>query len=168
MSFKSPPVFNSTSKLYDRYIEELKAWCIVTDLNKPKKDLAVALSLPESDASGVRDKVFDEIKLQDLNKDISVELLIEYLDSLFKRDKLSEVYERCTKFDRYEKKDQDKMEDFISEFQKLYKRIKQKSMELPEVVLPFKLLDASKIQHRDRQLVLTGFDYSQKESCLHK
>ena len=53
------------------------------------------------------------MKLQDLNKDTGVKLLIKYLDSLFKRDKLSEVYECYTKFDRYEKKDHDKMEDFI-------------------------------------------------------
>ena len=39
-------------------------------------------------------------------------------------------------------------------------------MELPEVVLVFKLLDANKISDRDLQLVLTGTDYSQKESLL--
>ena len=103
MSYKNPPVFDSTSKLCDRYIEEL-----------------------------------NEIKLQDLNKDTSVKLLIKYFDSLFKQDELSEVYECYTKFDRYEKKDQDKMEDFISvEFEKLYNRITQKLMELPEVVPAF-------------------------------
>ena len=67
----------------------------------------------------------NELKLQDLNKDTDVELLMKHLDSLFKRDKLSEVYERYTKFDRHEKKDQDKMEDFILEFEKLYNRIKK-------------------------------------------
>ena len=76
------------------------------------------------------------------------------------------MYERYTKFDRDEKKDQDKMEDLTLEFEKLYNRIKQKSMELPEVVLAFKLLDASKIPYRDRQLVLTGINYSQKESLV--
>ena len=56
--------------------------------------------IAQNDVSGVRDKVFNEIKLQDLNKDTGVELLIKYLDFLFK----SEVYERYTKFDRYERK----------------------------------------------------------------
>ena len=114
-----------------------------------------------------RDKVFlNEIKLQDLNKYTGVELLIKYLGSLFKREELSEVYERYTKIDRYEKKDEDKREDFILEFEKLYNRIKQKSMKLPEIALAFKSLDASKISHRDHQLVLTGVDYSQKESLF--
>ena len=34
-------------------------------------------------------------------------------------------------------------------------------MTLPEIVLVFKLLDASKIPHHNRQLVLTGVDYQQ-------
>ena len=89
-----------------------------------KQGLAVALSLPENDPSGVRDKVYNEIKSQDLNKDTGVQLLIKYLDSLFERDELSEVYKGYTKFDRYEKKDQDKMEDLILEFEKIYNRIK--------------------------------------------
>ena len=93
MSYENPPIFDSTSKLYERYLEELKAWCIlVTNLNKAKQGLEVALSLPENDFSGFRDKVFNEIKIQDLNKDTSVELLIKNLDSLFKQDELNEVW----------------------------------------------------------------------------
>ena len=56
----------------------------MTDLNKAQQGLAVTLSLPEHDPSEVRDKIINEIKLQDLNKDTGVELLIKYLDSLFK------------------------------------------------------------------------------------
>ena len=39
-------------------------------------------------------------------------------------------------------------------------------MKLSESVLTFKLLDASEISHRVRQLVLTGVDYFQKESLF--
>ena len=56
------------------------------------------------------------------------------------------------------------MEEFILEFEKRYNRIKQKEMTLPTCVLAFKLLDASGLSHRDRQLVLTGVDYSNKDS----
>ena len=53
------------------------------------------------------------------------------------------------------------MNDFILEFERLYNHIKQKVMTLPEILLVFKLLDASKIPHHNRQLVLTGVDYQQ-------
>ena len=50
--------------------------------------------------------------------------------------------ECCTKFDRYEKKDQNKIENFILEFGKHHNRIKQKLVKLhaPKVVLVFELV----------------------------
>ena len=92
--------------------------------------------------------------------------LITYMDKLFKKDEISEVYERYTVFDRYEKVKDIKMDDFILEFEKHYNRIKQKEMGLPQAVLAFKLLDASKITHRDRQLVLTAVNYMEKETLF--
>ena len=59
---------------------------------KEKQGIAIALSLPEKDPTGVREKVFNEITLDKLNKTDGVETLMTYLDSLFKKDELSEVY----------------------------------------------------------------------------
>ena len=42
--------------------------CLVTDLPKQKQGVAIALSLPESDAGGIRDKVFNEITLTNLSR----------------------------------------------------------------------------------------------------
>ena len=166
--YKSPPVFNSKEKPYDRYVEELKAWCFVTELDKKKQGVAVALSLPENDPSGIRDKVFNELKLENLSQDDGIDTLIKYLDKLFKRDELSEVYERYTVFDRYERESNQKVDDFILEFERRYNRISQKEMNLPSSVLAFKLLDASKLPHRDRQLVLTAVDYTKKNELFEQ
>ena len=165
-SYKNPPQFESTTKPYERYVEELKAWCMVTDFEKEKQGIAIALSLPENDPSGVKDNVFNEVTLDKLNKTDGVETLMTYLDSLFKKDELTEVYERYTSFDRYQRDPKQKMEEFVLEFEKLYNRIKQRDTGLPQAVLAFKLLDASKLPHRDRQLVLTGVDYSQKDNLF--
>ena len=164
--YKNPPKFNSTSKPYKRYIEELQAWCIVTELDKNKRGLAVALSLPENDPSGIRDKIFNEIKIEDLNRDAGIDALIIYMDKLFKKDEISEVYERYTVFDRYEKVKDMKMDEYLLEFEKHYNRIKQKEMELSQSVLAFKLLDACKISHHERQLVLTAVHYEEKETLF--
>ena len=45
-------MFDSNLKPNERYTEELKTWCLVTDLPKQKQCVTIALSLPESDASG--------------------------------------------------------------------------------------------------------------------
>ena len=51
------------------------------------------------------------------------------------------------------------LNDFIWE---LYNHSKKNKLTLPEGVLAFKLLDASKIPHCNLQLVLTGVDYYRK------
>ena len=58
---KNPPVLDSNLKPNERYTEELKTWCLVTDLPKQKQCVTIALSLPESDASGKWDIVVNEI-----------------------------------------------------------------------------------------------------------
>ena len=54
-SYKNPPEFNSKLNPYGWYVEEVRAWSIFTDLAKEKQGVAIALSLPENDPSGVRD-----------------------------------------------------------------------------------------------------------------
>ena len=53
-TYKKPPGLEG--KLYAHYIEELKGWAFVTDLEKVKQGLAVALPFPEDDESQIRDR----------------------------------------------------------------------------------------------------------------
>ena len=80
------------------------------------------------------------------------------MDDLFNKDALSEAYEPYTQFDRFSRTPEMTMDDFIIEFKKYYNRTKKLDMSLPEVVLAFKLLDCTGLEHKDRQLVLTGVD----------
>ena len=153
-------VFDSNLKPYERYIDKLKAWCLVTDLLQQKQGVAIALSLPESDASGIRDKEFNEITLTNLSVENGADKLIEYMDKLFEKDELSEVYERFIQFERYKKTEDVKMEDFILKFKKLYNRIRQRNTILPPVVIALKSLDASQLDSNNQKLVLTALDYN--------
>ena len=56
-SYKVPPAFTAL-KSYSRWIEEIKVWQALTDLDKKKQGLAIALSLPKEGLNSVRDKVF--------------------------------------------------------------------------------------------------------------
>ena len=76
---------------------------MVTDLEKDEQGIVIALSLPENDLSGVRGKCFNEVTLDQLNKADGVETLLTYLDSLFKKDELNEVYKHYNNFDRYQR-----------------------------------------------------------------
>ena len=162
-NFNKPPAFGD-DKPYSRYVEELRAWTYVTNVAKKKQGVAVALSLPEDDKSQIRDKVFNEINMDDLKKDDGVETLIAFFDTVFKKDELAEVYEHYVNFDRYKKIEIDTMDSYILEFEKRYNKTKKFKMQLPESVLAFKLLENSGLQNNDRLLVLTGVDYNEQDS----
>ncbi|KAK6184040.1 hypothetical protein SNE40_006584 [Patella caerulea] len=110
-AYKAPPPF-SDSKPYSRWIDEIKAWQCLTDLDESKQALAVALTFDEHDPSGIRDKVFSDLPLDTLKSDDGMKELIQYMDKLFKKDQLSEAYEVYTEFDRFRRQPDLKMETF--------------------------------------------------------
>ena len=89
----------SSDKPYERYKAELEAWAAATDAEKKKHGILVALSLPEEDVSQIRDKVFNEIELSVLKLENGLDKLIEYLDTQFAKDDLTETYERYIEFE---------------------------------------------------------------------
>ena len=52
----NPPDFKG-SRSYERYKQELVACAEVTDVEKKKQGIAIALTLPTEDGSGIREKV---------------------------------------------------------------------------------------------------------------
>ena len=92
--------------------------------------------------------------------------LIECLNGLFLRVALTVDCERYAAFDRYCIKSTTKIENYILEFEKSHNRISQKDMTLPSPVLTFNLLDSAKLSNHDRQIALTGVDYSQKNTLF--
>ena len=56
-SYKVPPAF-TVLKSYNRWIEEIKVWQALTELEKKKQGLAIALSLPEEEQNSVIDRWF--------------------------------------------------------------------------------------------------------------
>ncbi|XP_045105480.1 uncharacterized protein LOC123500989 [Portunus trituberculatus] len=70
-------------KTYDRWKQELRGWQLVTNVEKKKQAVTVALAFPEG--SEVRGKIFEEVNIDDLAKDDGVEVLLRHLDKWYKR-----------------------------------------------------------------------------------
>ena len=85
-------LFKSEKEPSDRWLAEINAWRNTTDLEKTKQGLAIALSLPEEEGN-VRDKVFSELDVLALGRDDGVDILIKFLDKIYKKDELSAAYE---------------------------------------------------------------------------
>lgn len=67
------------------------AWRKITDLIKDKQGIAaVALSLPEEDETQVREKMFDQIPIDDLNCDDGLSVLLNFLDHHLTKDNLTD------------------------------------------------------------------------------
>ena len=98
------------------------------------------------------------MNLGDLKTDNGVETLIVFFDSVLDKDE-TETYEHYVNFDSSGKDCSDTMENYIVEFEKLYK--KNFKTELTEGILTFKRLKNSGLKHNKKLLVLTGVNYTE-------
>lgn len=155
----NPPVFHE-ERGYDRYKLELLAWKEVTDVSKKKQGIAIALSLPDR----VKEKVFDNVELDTLKGDDSLDTLVTYLDLILKKDELEDCLEKFENFEDYVRGDSESVSDYIDNFDQRYIKIKNGGLTLPPEILAFKLLRRAKISKEEKMLVLTGMDYKVKNT----
>ena len=159
----NPPKYNSL-KSYELYKQELLAWKEITELAKEKRGVAIALTLPEEDESKIREKVFDQIKLDDLKKETGLETLIAFLDKHLAKDDLADSLTKFEEFEDYRRSETQSIVDYIGVFDANYRRIEKKGMNLPPEILAFKLLRRAHITKEETMIVLTGMNYDVKET----
>lgn len=149
-NYKVPPKFDE-ARPYECWKNEVSIWRLVTDLDKKKQALAVALGL-----EGRARETALEIPAADLNKDDGMETLLAKLDAVFLREEKDRAYEAYSHFDSISKDNAMSMTDYIIDFEQRYNRMKNYNMTLPDAVLAFKLLDTACIEEKSRQLALTA------------
>ncbi|XP_050732761.1 uncharacterized protein LOC127006649 isoform X3 [Eriocheir sinensis] len=161
----APPVFGG-EKSYVRWRTELEAWLLVTNVDKKKQAITVALSFPEG--SEVRDRIFGEVEMNDLNSEDGMAKLLEYLDKWYKKDKLTGAYDSWADFDSFRKGDNTKMESYISEFEKRHKKLLEYGIVLPNSVLAFKLLDGARLSQGVKQQTVDTLDFNKPDAMFQQ
>ena len=162
-----PPTFNK-AKTYERFRQELLAWTEITDLSKDKQGIAIALSLPDDDESQIREKVFDQIAIDDLKSNDGLTVLINFLDEHLAKDGLTDSLEKFEDFDDFYRTDGQSVTEYIAIFDSKYKKIEKKKMTLPPEILAFKLLRKANITKEEKLLVLTGMNYENKTTLYEE
>ena len=119
----NPPTFNK-AKTYERFRQELLAWTEITDLSKDKQGIAIALSLPDDDESQIREKVFDQIAIDDLKNNDGLTVLINFLDEHLAKDDLTDSLEKFV--DDLYRTDGQSVTEYIAIFDSKYKKIEKK------------------------------------------
>ncbi|XP_061906336.1 uncharacterized protein LOC133659674 [Entelurus aequoreus] len=149
-NYRVPPKFDET-RPYECWKNEVNIWARVTELDKKKQALAVALGL-----EGRAKDIAMEIPADDLDKDTGMATLLAKLDGVFQQEEKDRAYEAYYQFDRLMKDSSVSMADYIIDFEQRYNRIKKYDMALPDAVLAFKLLDTACLDEKNRQLALTA------------
>ena len=84
---------------YERYPFEIMAWREVTDIPKKKQGIAIALSLPEETECSIREKIFDELSIAQLEADVGFETFIEFFDEKLKKEDIADGWDKFNDFE---------------------------------------------------------------------
>ena len=163
----NPPALTK-GKCFEIYRKEILAWGELTDLPKYKQGIVVALSLPEDVETHIRERVFDQIPLQDLKTDDGLIILLNFLDKHCGKDELVDSLEKYEDFESFEREDGQSIQNFISVFDLKYKKIEQKNMKLAPEVLAFRLLKKANLTRTEKLLILTGMDFENKPALYEQ
>ena len=158
------PVFDSR-KSYKAYKSNVSIWRIVCKLEASEQALHLVYALPEDDPSGIRQKRETELEVEKLNVAGGVDVFLTWMDGYFKRDEQTEAYEAYITFDTYRRAPNQKIGDFIMEFDRLYAAAEKHEMTLSKMIKSLKLLDSAKLSAQDRKFVLTGIDFSKAKTA---
>ena len=145
---KIPPKFSS-EKNYAQWKKELEAWTCITTHDGSFSGKIIALNLPENKTSNIREKAFS-LNLEPLvntenpslsNEKQGYDNLIAFMDEEFLKDNITDMCEHIRKFMKLEKKKDEKMKSYVSNFEAAYKKVKEKGLpELPHTYHMYQLL----------------------------
>ena len=136
-NYKAPPVFKEDMS-YEAWKKELAIWTTFTDLDKKKQGPAIFLSLNGKPRASVL-----ELDVGIISGDKGVEAILEQLDKLYPKDRHQTAYLAYEAFEKFQRPVAMSMSDFINEFERMYHKLKQHKMELPDGVLAYRLLKSA-------------------------
>lgn len=125
-------------------------------------------SLPEDDENKIREKVFEQIGLDDLKQDRGLDILIQFMDKHLGKDDLTDSLEKFEEFADFQHVEGQSVREYIAQFDSKYRKIEIKNMKLPTEILAFKLLRKANISKEEKILVLTGMNYDDKDTLYEE
>ena len=171
MASKIPIPILTEEKNYERYKLELTCWLKLGEVAKSKQGVAVALSLPEKHSSKIKDKVFNEMTIEQLSEEedaetqtrAGIDQLIDLLDKHLRKDDLSDVFDKYLDFEKYYRTIES-VQEFTAEFDNKYRKLLKHDIVIPQTILAFKLLIQANITPEEQMLVKSGINYTMKDT----
>ena len=148
----NPPSLTK-SKSYELWKIQTLAWSVVTDLSKERQAIAVALRLPEDDKNNIKEKVFGEMKLDDLNSENGMSLLFQFLDKHLLADELMDSFKKFEDFENFERKHGQNIREFVNNFDLRSSKLEKFNIKIPSEILALKLLRKANLSKQERMIV---------------
>ena len=122
----------------------------------------------ESDKTRIREKVFEQINLDDLEKGGGLDSLIQFMDKQLGKDDLVDSLEKFKDFEDFERSGALSITDYIALFDQKCQRLSKINTTLSSSILAFKLLKRATITKEEKILVLTGMDFDNRDKLFHQ
>ena len=153
-----PPQFINSASEYPGYRRKLERWCRLTKVEQKKQADTVVYYL-EGHPSGIQSKIDTALGDTIVEKDDGMTKLLEYLDSIYGVDDMTDALTKYKKFTRLKKKSDQSISEFIAEYERTHIEAKESGCEFSDTVLAFNLLESCRLSDTDEKFILTGIDF---------
>ena len=158
--FIEPPAFVSDTKSYAEYKADLQRWSRICGLDKNVQAEMVVYRL-EGHPSRIKEKVNTQLGTKLEGNENGMKELIDFLDNIYTKDDMADAWDKFCEFSHFVKASGQTMSEFIAEWENCYFKMKNVQCEYSDLILAFKLLQASQLTEIDTKLVLTGVNYKE-------
>lgn len=141
-----PPKMSTMS--FEDWEKEIELWQIITNIPIEKQGAYIFLSL-----EGKARECCRTIDKKDLTGKEGVGTLLKKLKELYAQDEKQLAYQAYEDFEKFIRKDDMNVTDFINEWERKYNICKAKKMILPEGVLAYRLLKSANLSSERQTLV---------------
>lgn len=149
---RSGPPIPTLKESYVNFKKEVNLWKSITNINEEKQAGSLLLKLPEKAKSVALDMSIEELQKgvsitvnDQVVQKTGVECLLDMLDKIYMEDVAKEKFNSYDAFRKLERKSKQSMKDYILDFEKAVKRLKEYEIDLPPPVLAYELLRSANV-----------------------
>lgn len=164
-SYNKAPPLRTSCKSYSDWKKLIEIWTELTSLDKKKQGPALVLTL-----EGKAQEAALELSSEEISSETGVTIILRRLDKVFEKDKLTEKFNAIEKFESYKRTKENKIRDFLVEFDKRLHKIKN-YITYPNDLLAYRLLKAANLEPTHEKLIkatITDLNYEEVRNKLVK
>ena len=148
------PVPTFDAEQFELYLTNLEMWSFTSLSADTMKGAMLFQSLPNAHPSGIKQRVSDQMSIEDLKKDTAFAKIIDILKDAFAKEKEAENYAVFKEFLHIKRKDDESMLDFIVRFSGSKIKAAKHKIVLGDTTKAYHLLETSRISETDKRSIL--------------